>query len=280
MKPNSPTARRVAIWATNLGLFALLLGTGQGLAGEGEPYIAWESVDFAIPEPLGGLSGDLERGRDLVMAREKGNCLACHRLPIPEEADHGNLGPSLVGVGARLTPGQIRLRLVDETLVNPATIMPGLVALVKENYLRWDSLGEFLALAVSLEELAARTGNDRARVVAAALDRANGLFLNNNKSPSRKVGELDTRGSHFYLAMYWAEALAAQSEDAEMAAQFAPLAKALSDNEAAIVGELEKAQGKPVEEEGYGYYHADRAAVKRIMRPSKTLNEILAKANS
>jgi sulfur-oxidizing protein SoxX len=125
MKPNSPTARRVAIWATNLGLFALLLGTGQGLAGEGEPYIAWESVDFAIPEPLGGLSGDPERGRALVVARDKGNCLACHRLPIPEEADHGNLGPSLVGVGARLTPGQIRLRLVDETFVNPATIMPG-----------------------------------------------------------------------------------------------------------------------------------------------------------
>ena len=125
MKPNSPTARRFAIWATKLGLLPLLLGAGPGPAADAEPYIAWEAVDFAIPEPLGGLSGDPGRGRTLVTARDKGNCLACHRLPIPEHADHGNLGPPLVGVGARLTPGQIRLRLVDQTYLNPATIMPG-----------------------------------------------------------------------------------------------------------------------------------------------------------
>ncbi|RLQ20416.1 NADP-dependent isocitrate dehydrogenase [Seongchinamella sediminis] len=152
--------------------------------------------------------------------------------------------------------------------------------LQEENHLRWDSLGEFLALAVSLEDMGLKQNNARAALLAKTLDEATGKLLENNKSPSRKVGELDNRGSHFYLGMYWAEALAAQSEDAEMAAQFAPLAKAFSDNEAAIVGELEKAQGKPVEEEGYGYYHADRAAVKRIMRPSKTLNDILAQANS
>ena len=116
--------------------------------------------------------------------------------------------------------------------------------------------------------------------LATTLDKATGILLENNKSPSRKVGELDNRGSHFYLGLYWAQALAEQTDDADLAAQFAPLAKALADSEIAIVGELEKTQGKPVEEEGYGYYHADRAAIKRIMRPSATLNQILAAANS
>jgi len=125
MKLYSPAARRAAIWASNLGLVALLLSAAPGRAGDAEAYLSWEAVDFAIPEPLGGLTGDPERGRVLVATREKGNCLACHRLPIPEEPDHGNLGPPLDGVGARLTPGQIRLRLVDETFLNPATIMPG-----------------------------------------------------------------------------------------------------------------------------------------------------------
>ncbi len=125
MKRISSAAGRAAVWGSHLGLFALLLGTGPGLAADAEAYLPWEAVDFAIPKPLGGLSGDPERGRNLVVARDKGNCLACHQLPIPEEADHGNLGPPLVGVGARLTPGQIRLRLVDETYLNPVTIMPG-----------------------------------------------------------------------------------------------------------------------------------------------------------
>src|SRR5690606_14896158 len=107
-----------------------------------------------------------------------------------------------------------------------------------EDYLRWDSLGEFLALAASLDHVAETTGNAKARVLAEALDKANGAFLDNNKSPSRKLGGIDNRGSHFYLAMYWAQALAAQDDDAELKAKFAPLAKALTENEEKIVGEL------------------------------------------
>ncbi|WP_372392830.1 NADP-dependent isocitrate dehydrogenase [Xanthomonas sp. NCPPB 3582] len=145
---------------------------------------------------------------------------------------------------------------------------------VEENCLRWDSLGEFLALAASLEHLGNRYDNPSATVLAKALDVANGQFLDNNKSPARKVGELDNRGSHFYLAMYWAQALAAQTEDAALQAKFAPLAKALTENEATIVGELNGAQGKPVEIGGY--YHPDLAKVSEAMRPSKTFNDILA----
>jgi isocitrate dehydrogenase len=152
--------------------------------------------------------------------------------------------------------------------------------LQEENHLRWDSLGEFLALAVSLEDMGIKQGNAQATLLAKTLDEATGKLLANNKSPSRKVGELDNRGSHFYLGMYWAKALAAQSEDTELAERFAPLAKAMANAEKDVVAELERAQGKPVEEEGYGYYHADRAAVKRIMRPSATLNAILAEINS
>jgi sulfur-oxidizing protein SoxX len=125
MKLISPAARSAAFWASKIGLFGLLLSSAPGQAAEAEAYLPWEVVDYAISEPLGGLAGDPERGRMLVAARDKGNCLACHRLPIPEEADHGTVGPPLAGVGARLTPGQIRLRLVDETYINPATIMPG-----------------------------------------------------------------------------------------------------------------------------------------------------------
>tara|TARA_R110001583_G_C5638123_1_gene407656 strand:+ start:183 stop:2420 length:2238 start_codon:yes stop_codon:yes gene_type:complete len=150
----------------------------------------------------------------------------------------------------------------------------------EENHLRWDSLGEFLALAVSLEEMGIKQNNPRAKILAKTLDQATGILLENNKSPSRKVGELDNRGSHFYLGMYWAQAVAAQTEDAALAAEFAPLAKALAENEAAIVAELEATQGKPVEAVGYGYYHADRATIKEIMRPSATLNAILAAARS
>ena len=144
---------------------------------------------------------------------------------------------------------------------------------LEEGHLRWDSLGEYLALAVSLEELARKSGNARAAVLADALDRANGKFLNSNKAPSRKVGELDTRGSHFYLALYWAEALATQETDAGLRERFAPVARQLSDNEGRIVEELNAAQGRPVDIGGY--YHPDPALTAAAMRPSATLNGIL-----
>lgn len=145
---------------------------------------------------------------------------------------------------------------------------------VEENYLRWDSLGEFLALQASLEFVGDKTGNAKAKVLAKALDRANGQILDNNRSPARKVGELDNRGSHFYLAQYWAQALAAQNEDAALQATFAPLAKALVEHEAAILAELNGAQGKPVDIAGY--YHPDLSRVSAAMRPSTTFNQALA----
>jgi len=144
---------------------------------------------------------------------------------------------------------------------------------VEEAHLRWDSLGEFLAIAVSLEDLAGKTGNTKTGLLAAALNQANSQFLDSDKSPSRKVGELDNRGSHFYLALYWAQALAAQTDDAELAAKFAPIAEQLSSNEAKIVDELNSAQGKPVDIGGY--YHTDAALVSKAMRPSATLNGII-----
>ncbi|MGD8515174.1 MAG: NADP-dependent isocitrate dehydrogenase [Granulosicoccaceae bacterium] len=145
--------------------------------------------------------------------------------------------------------------------------------LLTENHLRWDSLGEFLALAVSIEDMALKTGNDKAKVLAAALDRANSQFLNNNKSPSRKVGELDTRGSHFYLAMYWAQALAAQDEDSELQARFTQVAEQLTTNEAKIIDELNSVQGKPVDLKGY--YRPDVETVAQVMRPSQTFNAVI-----
>ena len=148
--------------------------------------------------------------------------------------------------------------------------------LVEENHLRWDSLGEFLALAVSLEDMGIKTGNEKAKILARMLDTATGKLLDNNKNPSPKVGQLDNRGSQFYLAMYWAQALAAQTEDAALAASFAPLAKALTDNEKIIVAEFATVQGKPVDIGGY--YMADVAKVNAAMRPSKTLNAVLAGA--
>ncbi|MBP7981703.1 MAG: NADP-dependent isocitrate dehydrogenase [Arenimonas sp.] len=144
----------------------------------------------------------------------------------------------------------------------------------EENYLRWDSLGEFLALAASLEHLADSTGNASARVLADALDTANGSFLDNDKSPSRKLGGIDNRGSHFYLAMYWAQALAAQDTDAGLKARFAPLAKALTEQEALIVAELAAVQGKPVNIGGY--YQPDTAKMTAAMRPSATFNAALS----
>ncbi|PSJ42515.1 NADP-dependent isocitrate dehydrogenase [Zobellella taiwanensis] len=149
--------------------------------------------------------------------------------------------------------------------------------LMEENHLRWDSLGEFLALAVSLEELGIKEGNARAKILAKCLDKATELLLDNGKSPSRRAGELDNRGSHFYLAMYWANELAAQAEDAELAAHFAPLAKALTEHEAKIVAELNAVQGQPAGLNGY--YHVDPAAVEKVMRPSATLNQDLAALN-
>jgi isocitrate dehydrogenase len=146
--------------------------------------------------------------------------------------------------------------------------------LLKENYLRWDSLGEFFALAASFEHLAQSTGNARAQVLADTLDRATGTFLNEDKSPSRKLGGIDNRGSHFYLALYWAQELAGQSEDAQLAEAFAALAKTLSEQEQAIVDELIAVQGAPVEIGGY--YQPDPAKAAAVMRPSQTLNEALA----
>lgn len=146
--------------------------------------------------------------------------------------------------------------------------------LVKENHLRWDSLGEFLALAVSFEHLATTTGNARAQVLADTLDRATGTFLLENKSPRRSVGELDNRGSHFYLATYWAQELAKQTEDAELARDFAAIAEALTSNEEAIVGELAAVQGTAVDLGGY--YRPDAAKAAEIMRPSATFNKVLA----
>jgi isocitrate dehydrogenase len=145
---------------------------------------------------------------------------------------------------------------------------------VEENFLRWDSLGEFLALAASLEHLAQRYDDPRARVLAETLDAANAQFLEHDRSPSRKVGGLDNRGSHFYLALYWAQALAAQDADAALQAKFAPLAAMLAANEATIVAELAAVQGKPVDI--HGYYHPDRALLAQAMRPSTTLNAALA----
>jgi isocitrate dehydrogenase len=145
--------------------------------------------------------------------------------------------------------------------------------LVEEGFLRWDSLGEFLALAASLEHLSNAYHNPKAQVLARTLDQATGKFLDNDKSPARKVGGIDNRGSHFYLAMYWAEALAAQTEDAALQAQFAGVAKAMADNEAKIIEELAAAQGKPVDIGGY--YRPDADLTSRAMRPSATLNTIV-----
>jgi len=146
--------------------------------------------------------------------------------------------------------------------------------LVEENHLRWDSLGEFLALAVSLEDVGIKTGNAKAKLLAKTLDEATGKLLDNQKSPSARTGELDNRGSHFYLSMYWAQALAAQTEDKELAAKFAPIAKSLAENEAKIVAELTEVQGKAMDIGGY--YYPDPAKTEAVMRPSATFNAALA----
>ena len=150
--------------------------------------------------------------------------------------------------------------------------------ILEENHLRWDSLGEFMALGVSLEDMGIKNDNPGAKILAKTLDLATGKLLENNKSPSRKTGELDNRGSHFYLGLYWAQVLAEQTENAELAAKFAPIAKAMAENEEKIIGELGACQGGPAAIDGY--YHAKREDVKKVMRPSATLNAILATATS
>ncbi|MFT4726494.1 MAG: isocitrate dehydrogenase [Granulosicoccus sp.] len=149
--------------------------------------------------------------------------------------------------------------------------------LTEENHLRWDSLGEFLAIAVSIEEMGIKHDNSKAKILATTLDAATGRLLDNNKSPSRKVGQLDNRGSHFYLCMYWADELVKQSDDAELSKHFKPLLKQLSEQEAVIVEELASVQGKPVDIGGY--YFADPELCKKIMRPSETFNAILKAAS-
>ncbi|MEV5387567.1 NADP-dependent isocitrate dehydrogenase [Streptomyces sp. NPDC052721] len=146
--------------------------------------------------------------------------------------------------------------------------------LVKENYLRWDSLGEFFALVPSFEQYAAATGNTRAKVLADTLDRATATFLNEDKSPTRRVGGIDNRGSHFYLSLYWAQELAKQTDDADLAKAFAPLAETLAANEQKIVEELNAVQGRPADIGGY--YQVDKAKADAVMRPSATWNEALA----
>ena len=146
--------------------------------------------------------------------------------------------------------------------------------LIKENYLRWDSLGEFFALAASFEHLADREGNARAQVLADTLDRATGTFLEQDKSPTRRIGGIDNRGSHFYLALYWAQELAGQTDDAELASAFGDLAETLASQEDTIVGELNAVQGEPADIGGYYRPDADKAS--QVMRPSQTLNDALA----
>ena len=148
---------------------------------------------------------------------------------------------------------------------------------VEEGHLRWDSLGEFLAIGVSLEDMAQKSGNPKAKVLADCLNDAVGKFLDENKSPSRKVNELDNRGSHFYFALFWAEALADQETDLELKHRFSSLATSMRENEQAIVNELNGAQGKPVDLGGY--YLTDDAKASSAMRPSPLFNEALARLN-
>jgi isocitrate dehydrogenase len=150
--------------------------------------------------------------------------------------------------------------------------------LVEENHLRWDSLGEFLALAVSFEDLGIKYNNNKSKILAKTLDAATGQLLDHNKNPSPKTGQLDNRGSQFYLALYWAQELAAQTEDKDLAAKFAPLAKALTENEKKIVDELGSVQGKPVDIGGY--YLPDMKKVSAIMRPSATFNAAMDAAKA
>ena len=145
---------------------------------------------------------------------------------------------------------------------------------LEEGHLRWDSLGEFLAIAVSLEDFSVKTGNKTAALLAKTLDQATSKLLNEEKSPSPKVGQLDNRGSHFYLALYWAQVLSEQTENADLQKQFQSIAAQLQASEATIISELNASQGKPVDIGGY--YHPNETLANLAMRPSVTMNEILA----
>jgi isocitrate dehydrogenase len=227
-----------------------------------------EGLDIRILSPVAAMQATLERvraGQDTISVT--GNVLRDYLtdlFPILElgtSAKMLSIVPLLAGGGLYETgAGGSAPKHVQQ--------------FVAEGHLRWDSLGEFLALAVSIEDLAEKTGNTKARVLANALDEANAAFLENNKAPSRKVNELDNRGSHFYLAMYWAEALAAQTEDADLAGKFAPLAETLASQEATILKELIDCQGSAVDIGGY--YHPDDDKASAAMRPSATLNAALA----
>jgi isocitrate dehydrogenase len=224
-------------------------------------------LDIRILSPVGATSATLQRlraGKDTISVT--GNVLRDYLtdlFPILElgtSAKMLSIVPLLAGGGMYETgAGGSAPKHVQQFL--------------EEGHLRWDSLGEFLALQVSIEDLAGKTGNKTALVLAEALDAANAKFLETDKSPSRKVGELDVRGSHFYLALYWAQAVAAQSKDAGLRAQFAPIAGQLTANEARIVAELNSAQGRPVDIGGY--YHPDDAQCVAALRPSATLNGII-----
>ena len=226
-----------------------------------------KGLDIRILEPVAAIRATLERvrkGQDTISVT--GNVLRDYLtdlFPILElgtSAKMLSIVPLLQGGGLYETgAGGSAPKHVQQFLA--------------ENFLRWDSLGEFLALAVSIEDLARKTNNAKAAVVARALDKANGRWLAENKAPARKVGGIDNRGSHFYLALYWAEALAGQTEDGALAKAFAPLARELSGQEAKIVAELNAVQGKPVDIGGY--YHPDQKAACRAMRPSATFNRIV-----
>ncbi|MCW9003835.1 MAG: NADP-dependent isocitrate dehydrogenase [Gammaproteobacteria bacterium] len=224
-------------------------------------------LDIRIMSPIAATQYTLERvkeGKDTISVT--GNVLRDYLtdlFPILElgtSAKMLSIVPLLAGGGLFETgAGGSAPKLVEQ--------------LLEENHLRWDSLGEFLALAVSIEDLAIKTGSAKAKVLAAALDKANSMFLNNDKSPSRKAGELDIRGSHFYLALYWAQALAEQNDDSELKAMFTPIAEELTANESKIVEELNSVQGKPVELGGY--YSPDKQITAQVMRPSATLNAVI-----
>jgi isocitrate dehydrogenase len=226
-----------------------------------------EGLDIRILSPVDAMNASLQRvrrGEDTISVT--GNVLRDYLtdlFPILElgtSAKMLSIVPLLAGGGLYETgAGGSAPKHVQQFLA--------------ENHLRWDSLGEFLALAVSIEDLAMKTGNDKAGVVARALDAANSQWLASNRAPSRKAGELDNRGSHYYLALYWARAMAAQTDDPELAAKFAPLAEVLAEKEQAIVAELNAVQGSPVDIGGY--YHPDPELTAAAMRPSPTLNAAL-----
>jgi isocitrate dehydrogenase len=244
--------------------------TLKGLVGEYLQDHDIEGLDIRILSPVEAMRATLDRvrdGKDTISVT--GNVLRDYLtdlFPILElgtSAKMLSIVPLLAGGGLYETgAGGSAPKHVQQ--------------FVSEGHLRWDSLGEFLALAVSIEDLARNTGNEKAFVLAEALNQANSDFLTSNKSPSRKVGELDNRGSHYYLALYWARALATQSKDADLQQQFAGLAKKLADSEGLIVEELNAAQGDPVDIGGY--YHPDPELMARAMRPSETFNRIIAEA--